>query len=140
MEEEGNEVTKILMVQGEGEELEALRALAIEVGLSVYWVREKSKAKPSRVQRQAHGHLPKAETRLGKLMLATMRAKPFREWTSEELGIALEEHDYRFNSVSPIMTYIEREGLVTRLAPGIFKLTAAGRGDIKACAGGGSSA
>ena len=122
-------MTKHLYLTGDQETLQQLRELAIEAGLCAYWVKERKRAMPSRQYRSTHGPSLKSETRLGKLLLATMRTMPMREWNLEDLGIAVEEMGYKATSTSPMMSYLAREGFVNRVAENTFQLTNFGRGD-----------
>lgn len=121
---------RILVVTGEDHTLlNDFRNLAVEYGLSVYWVREKKKPVKSRLGNTHKDRLPVHETRLGKLILAYMRTNLMRAWPMEDIGIMLEERDYRGTSASPTISRLAHEGYTMWVSAGIYRLTSLGRGD-----------
>ena len=121
-------MTKALYIVGSATELESLRMLAIEAGLIAYWAKPK-RSRSSMTGRHRDKH-PIDQTRLGKLLLATMRTNPFKEWHRDDLGIMLEENGYAATSVTPVASKCEQAGLLMRVDPRVYMLTAKGRGDV----------
>lgn len=64
---------------------------------------------------------PISETRLGRIVLDAMRDQSSKTWTSEDFMILCQEHDYKASSWAATLTKLVDEGVVDRVARGLYR-------------------
>lgn len=76
---------------------------------------------------KSKGNQTKIYQRVPQTVLSIMKRRPDDEWDTEEIGVALSKEGYSASSSSPAMTALGSKGLVERVAPSTYRLTAKGR-------------